>query len=607
MIVQVYLLRRMPRRMGFFDYEVPEGMRVKRGDLVRIPFREAIVFGIVRDLVAHGSSSISRKSLLSIEWPGAVSDVDLHAYEQLACELAQSVSSILAASLPVSVQPKQMDEPVEATRLGVRPSDAIQLHTWLSFLSLRPAVFLQTPHHRLSLALAEAWIHQHPTQRVLVLAPTVADVSRVASLVSHDHPLTYVGEHSLSKRFAIWRRWQEGSARLLIGTRAVALLPLQGVDTVFVLRSGHEQYLQKDRHPRFSTMDRLWSGRSTFGYRVVAVDAAPGPLDLWRFGSENLALSPTRSATVTAALIPAYGYGHPLLTQSLVDLVSSCIARGTQARLWFRRKTSWTFLVCRDCGFRWQCSSCELPMRLEEDHVFCMRCQRQEPFSGSCPSCRGSQIRERRYGRADLVAALVKLFPAARVSVADEDSTPDPQAQIVVSTSVGHESTWSAYATDARAGCVVELDADLACQPDGASAFERGVWAVSQTRALASLWRVPYLLQSRVPERFLEALSSPEVSLRETLEARNWFRLPPTWRSVTLLIRADAPSDVRLALERLRTQLARVIGTKDTLRSMTQRGRSGYLLRTDPVTFDRVLPHLQTAPDSIIIDTMCEL
>ena len=101
MIAQIYPLKRMPRSVKVFDYEVPENLSpLLRGQLVTIPFRQSVLYGIVARVQEKPKRGILLKSIISIEPHYALSDAELIFFESMAYELVQSVSSFLYACLP---------------------------------------------------------------------------------------------------------------------------------------------------------------------------------------------------------------------------------------------------------------------------------------------------------------------------------------------------------------------------------------------------------------------------------------------------------------------------------------------------------------------------
>lgn len=99
-IAAIYPLKRLPRRFGFFDYKIPEGMSLQRGNLVVIPFRRELIFGIVAEIKNKPERGIVLKSVTKFCKDFTLKEKELSFFEYLAIDLVQSVASVLYVSIP---------------------------------------------------------------------------------------------------------------------------------------------------------------------------------------------------------------------------------------------------------------------------------------------------------------------------------------------------------------------------------------------------------------------------------------------------------------------------------------------------------------------------
>ncbi|MCH8049631.1 hypothetical protein IH979_02875 [Patescibacteria group bacterium] len=97
MIAQVYLLKRLPRRFTFFDYNIPDHIKLNIGDLVRVPFKGRGMLGVVKN-ISEKSEFDSLLHIESIAIASLMESVDIERIESIASSIIQSPSTVLYAA-----------------------------------------------------------------------------------------------------------------------------------------------------------------------------------------------------------------------------------------------------------------------------------------------------------------------------------------------------------------------------------------------------------------------------------------------------------------------------------------------------------------------------
>lgn len=89
MIAEVYPLKRLSRDLSAFDYLVPENFTVQRGMFVRIPYRKAVITGVVKRLKDKPVRGIHLRSIESVYDGTTLREDELSFFESLAGQLFQ--------------------------------------------------------------------------------------------------------------------------------------------------------------------------------------------------------------------------------------------------------------------------------------------------------------------------------------------------------------------------------------------------------------------------------------------------------------------------------------------------------------------------------------
>ncbi|MDO8754826.1 MAG: hypothetical protein Q7J80_13090, partial [Anaerolineales bacterium] len=203
MIAKVYPLKRMSRRLSVFDYTVPVGMEVKRGDIVCIPFRSSVLFGVVARVTDMPVRGIRLKALQSKSEDGSLREEELSFFEDLAFDLAQSVSSLLYVCLPLTSSTSHTPTalPVSPSPLVFSDREYQTAETTAKILKTRKKAFVHLDDLRSSALLLRAYALANPQAALVAIVPTVRDSHLLMSHLSELHPLLVTGQESLAQRF----------------------------------------------------------------------------------------------------------------------------------------------------------------------------------------------------------------------------------------------------------------------------------------------------------------------------------------------------------------------------------------------------------------------
>ncbi|TAK03735.1 hypothetical protein EPO34_01055 [Patescibacteria group bacterium] len=522
---EVYPLKRFPRRFRAFDYSVPEGTVVGRGDFVMVPLRGWSVVGIVAALKDTPPVGIDPKPV-ERALGASLTGRELDAYESLAADLVQSPSSVMHAVLPVPpkrTKPSVFDSEVAQTRgavsgqpaavkasgpspgLRIRTQDAPDITEAVRFITDLPASFVRSPDLRHGAALIATYRRACPGP-IRIAAPNVRDARLLHAALGGE---ILTGEESNGSRFAAWQGFRSTKDGLLIGTRLVSMLEHPLGSTLFLVRSGHENHRQADRNPRYDAR-RAAVRWNASGDRIVFLDAFPRPDDLHLFPDSLRcpALDPIRAIAMTGR----ESWPHAFISPPVFEGVQDAMETGGRVLLAFNRKGMARVLSCQGCGWT-------VPLAGAAPPRF-------------CDSCHSSDLHERGFGTRAIRKALQGAFPDATVAVCEKGEGAT-DARIVIATKHYLENAFDPFDPEPFA-MVADLDADAGLADRSQRAVERTLCTAAQWQAVARAARAPFLIQTARPELFVRAFHDPVRILREELETRRAYGLEPFVRWITV-------------------------------------------------------------------------
>jgi primosomal protein N' (replication factor Y) len=138
----------------------------------------------------------------------------------------------------------------------------------------------------------------------------------------------------------------------------------------------------------------------------------------------------------------AYGKDE-MISPGLRQAVDENLTAGRQSILFLNRRGFHSLYLCRACGKSISCPNCDvaLTFHLNEDRLICHYCGFNSGTKVNCSSCGGGNLKPYGFGTEKLEHELNQLFPAARISRMDADSTRKKGAALQILMKFGRHET----------------------------------------------------------------------------------------------------------------------------------------------------------------------
>ncbi len=330
--------------------------------------------------------------------------------------------------------------------------------------------------------LAHLLATREPGQ-VLVLVPEIGLTPALARQLRARFPTESIAVlHSdmpEAQRASHWLAAATGTARLVIGTRSAAWVPLPAL-TAIVVDEEHDPSFKQQEGVRFSSRD-LAVSRAALARVPIALGSATPSLESWfnarrgRYDLLTLTKRPSRGAAVDAGTatdtdtLAGTGAGAetgiksgpgprpgtadtrslariervPMdkartrhgLAEPVIDAVAAAIARGEQALVYLNRRGYSPVLSCQACGWLSRCDQCDAYRVVHREarsapgagrpayvyRLVCHHCASERPAPRRCPECGNQDLATVGRGTQRLEEGLNELFPGARIARLDRD------------------------------------------------------------------------------------------------------------------------------------------------------------------------------------------
>lgn len=400
----------------------------------------------------------------------------------------------------------------------------------------------------------------------LLLVPEIALTPAVAGQFHHRFGDKVAILHSAfqdSERAQEWRRVRSGEASVVVATRSGVFAPVQNLGLILVDEE-HDQSYKQQETPRYHGRDVAVLRARDEGAVIVLGSATPSLESRYNAerGKYTHLLLPERIEQRPMPQVEIIDMRQEFLetrkqqtfSRALIDAVTNRIADGEQTMLLLNRRGFSSFVACRACGERIQCTNCSVTLTYHrrERRMLCHYCNYAERVPDRCPKCDSEHIQFLGVGSERVEQELHDAFPKARIARLDRDTVGakrdyevilagfrDHDYDVLVGTQMiakGHDIP------NVTLVGIVNADIGLAL-PDFRSA-ERAFQLLTQAAGRAGRGTTPgiVLLQTQFPDHYAiqcAAEQNYEKFYTKEIAFRRAMYYPPFGAMANLIVRSS--------------------------------------------------------------------
>ncbi len=271
-------------------------------------------------------------------------------------------------------------------------------------------------------------------KQVLYLVPEIALTAQVIAQLRERFGQRVAVLHSNmtpAERMENWLRIRSGDAPVVLGPRSALFAPLSRLGLI-VVDEEHEASYKQENTPRYNAKRIAESLAEQHQCPVVMGSATPSIEAFYRAERGELTLLnlPTRAASATLPnviiedLREAYKDRRAsVFSPRLTEAMTETLTKQEQIILFLNRRAFAPFVVCRECGHRFECPRCavSLAFHRKEKRLRCHHCDHHEAAPTVCPACNSEKVNAFGVGAEKVEEAVALQFPEARVARLDRD------------------------------------------------------------------------------------------------------------------------------------------------------------------------------------------
>ena len=237
---------------------------------------------------------------------------------------------------------------------------------------------------------------------------------------------------SNGEKYDEYQKIYNGEVKIVVGTRSAIFTPLQNIGLI-ILDEEHSSTYKQESTPKYNAIDiAKWRGKYN-NCPVILGSATPKLEDMYQAVNGTYKLLKL-TKRIGEAVLPKISlvdmktelqHKHPIISRLLEEKIQERLQNKEQIMLLLNRRGYSTTVTCRACGFVYKCPHCDITLTFHKDSnsLRCHYCGYTKIKSEICPSCGGRSLNFMGLGTEKLEQELKQMFPLARISRMDVDTT----------------------------------------------------------------------------------------------------------------------------------------------------------------------------------------
>lgn len=429
-------------------------------------------------------------------------------------------------------------------------------------------------------------------RQVLYLLPEIALTVQMTRRLQHvfgSRLGIYHSKYSDAERVEIWKKQlSDEPYDVILGARSAVFLPFTRLGLVIVDEEHETSFKQQDPAPRYHARSAaIMLARMYEGAKVLLGTATPSMESYYNAttGKYGYVQLTTRYRNVAMPEIRVVDtkdlYRRKMMrgafSPDLLEAMRSALSNRKQVILFQNRRGFAPMVECKVCGWVPKCKNCDVSLTYHRSMnvLTCHYCGFTYAVPRQCPNCESTELIGRGYGTEKIEDRVRELFPEARISRMDLDTTRSRNAYSRIINDFSNGRTDILIGTQmiskgldfGNVSVVGILNADTMLNYPDFRAYEHAFMMLLQVSGRAGRRGEQGLVILQTKSADLpvihQVVTGDFVSFsRDLLEERRMFSYPPFFHLVYVYLRSKYESTVESAAVELASRLRQSFGER---------------------------------------------
>lgn len=356
--------------MEYFDYLIPEGMKIEPGALLFVPFRKSQIVALAVSILKSSPFASRAKAVTSTYADIKLPITSIALLDWIAKHTFTSRPAVLKAwlrDLPKrpSVIPSEVEGTSKLSRQARKDRRGQLSATW------------DIDHQAKMIEAAKKLLADG--KRVLIISPWKPRTETLRERMEQGTVLH--SDLNAGDAFRAWTGFLSGETKLMITTRVGSwMAPL--ADAILIDEPENDDHKQDEMAPRYDARKiAIWCAEHA-GSDVHAFGLTP-PLHVDDAAPE---------IACELEILIRHPNGHSPVPCIQAETLNRLIAHERPTVVFHPVKGDIARLTCRDCGWQPICKNCEFTLSSESTYAICRRCGTKADLPLDCADCGGTDL-----------------------------------------------------------------------------------------------------------------------------------------------------------------------------------------------------------------------
>ncbi|MFA7244850.1 MAG: primosomal protein N' [Candidatus Magasanikbacteria bacterium] len=409
MIAKIIPLTRLPRTFSFFDYQVNADFAtsIKTGQLVKIPFRNKEIFGVIFDI----EKNLNNDKLKEIK--DIVNNTPLFSKKQLELFLLLSQVYLVSTSifLKMSLLPLQKRK---LKNIEIKLAEKNNIKTIDENTSY---FFYQNSEEHQE-------VYKNITENTLIIVPEISQIKDILQILPEnlkEKTIVWYSELSEKQKFENWLKIKNEEKTIIIGTRNTLFLPFNNLKNIIIDYEHNDNIKSWDSSPKFHAKDIVKYLQKLYNCQLTFASFSPSFEKYYEISKEKISYNKKLNTNKTLfentndKLPSLINYNYFSNKQNIFSLDLEDKIKNTTENvfIYINRKGYSTTTICQKCNYIETDPKTGLPLIYikEKNILYSPYSKFSKTYSATCPKCQNELVKNYGFGIEQVADEISKLLP----------------------------------------------------------------------------------------------------------------------------------------------------------------------------------------------------
>ena len=397
--------------------------------------------------------------------------------------------------------------------------------------------------------------------QVLILLPEIALTNQFSKRYKEffgTEPAVWHSGTSKKNKSIIWKGVTENKIKIVIGARSSLFLPFKKLGTIIVDEE-HDISYKQDEGISYNARDMAITRAYLENIPINLVTSIPSVETYNNIVKKKYKVTKIKKRYKEASLpnIEIINLNSEILKKEswiankTIKMVNQYLEKGDQILFFLNRRGYAPFVICKKCGYRFQCPNCDVNLNFHKNlnKLLCHHCGYKSILSRLCKDKKKCDFLFCGPGVERIFAELKKIFPDKKINIFSSDTLKKEEKINELLSKVEKKQIDILVGTQLlskgfhfpKLNCIVVVDGDFSSHGYDLRTAEKNIQLYYQLTGRAgregNISTIYFQTYTPDDETLLNiSKNDPNIFLEKELKLRKEKKLPPFYKLISLIV-----------------------------------------------------------------------